>query len=85
MIYNYYIIIYSYLFLVLVNEDNRSPNGLVVTHLPDGPTASFRLRFVVVVHHVTIVASGHGLTRGIYYTKYYSGGVYTPVGGLKKF
>jgi len=38
----------GYTDIVLVNEDNRSPNGLVVTHLPDGPTASFRLSNVKV-------------------------------------
>lgn len=29
--------------IVVINEDNRNPNGLVVSHLPEGPTAHFRL------------------------------------------
>lgn len=29
--------------IVVINEDNRSPNGLVLSHLPEGPTAHFRL------------------------------------------
>lgn len=38
--------------IVLINEDNRSPNGLVVTHLPDGPTAHFRLSNVKVTKNL---------------------------------
>ena len=33
----------EYTDIILVNEDNRTPNGLVVTHLPEGPTAHFKL------------------------------------------
>ncbi|XP_023342592.1 ribosome production factor 1 isoform X2 [Eurytemora carolleeae] len=33
----------GYTDIVIINEDNRSPNGLVVTHLPEGPTAYFKL------------------------------------------
>ena len=33
----------EYTDIIVVNEDNRSPNGLVVTHLPEGPTAHFKL------------------------------------------
>ncbi|CAL4160492.1 unnamed protein product, partial [Meganyctiphanes norvegica] len=29
--------------LIVVNEDRREPNGLLVIHLPDGPTALFRV------------------------------------------
>ncbi|KAJ7358765.1 Ribosome production factor 1 [Desmophyllum pertusum] len=29
--------------LVVVNEDRKSPNGIIVSHLPDGPTAHFKL------------------------------------------
>lgn len=29
--------------LIVVNEDRRVPNGLLVIHLPDGPTALFRV------------------------------------------
>jgi len=38
----------EYTDIVVVNEDNRSPNGLVVCHLPDGPTAHFKLSNVKV-------------------------------------
>lgn len=33
----------DYTDIIIVNEDNRSPNGLVVSHLPEGPTAHFKL------------------------------------------
>ncbi|XP_041358382.1 ribosome production factor 1-like isoform X2 [Gigantopelta aegis] len=29
--------------LLVVNEDRKTPNGLVFTHLPDGPTAHFKM------------------------------------------
>lgn len=29
--------------IIVINEDKRSPNGLLLIHLPDGPTAYFRL------------------------------------------
>ncbi|KAG8236312.1 hypothetical protein J437_LFUL015939 [Ladona fulva] len=29
--------------IVVINEDMKKPNGLLVIHLPDGPTANFRL------------------------------------------
>jgi len=29
--------------IVIINEDHKEPNGLVVVHLPNGPTAHFRL------------------------------------------
>jgi len=38
----------EYTDIIIVNEDNRSPNGMVVTHLPEGPTASFKLSNVKV-------------------------------------
>jgi len=38
----------NYTDIVVVNEDNRIPNGLVISHLPDGPTAHFRLSNVKV-------------------------------------
>jgi len=34
--------------IIIINEDNRNPNGLVVTHLPEGPTAHFKLSNVKV-------------------------------------
>jgi ribosome production factor 1 len=33
--------------IVVINENNRSPNGLVLSHLPEGPTAHFRLSNVM--------------------------------------
>jgi ribosome production factor 1 len=38
----------KYTDIVIVNEDNRVPNGLVISHLPDGPTAHFKLSNVKV-------------------------------------
>ena len=38
----------NYTDIVVVNEDNRIPNGLVISHLPHGPTAHFRLSNVKV-------------------------------------
>ncbi|CAN7949921.1 unnamed protein product [Ixodes pacificus] len=32
--------------IAIINEDRRHPNGLLLTHLPDGPTAYFRLSSV---------------------------------------
>ena len=29
--------------MVIIHEDNKEPNGLLVIHLPDGPTAHFKL------------------------------------------
>ncbi|XP_023237594.1 ribosome production factor 1-like, partial [Centruroides sculpturatus] len=29
--------------IIVINEDKRNPNALLVTHLPEGPTAYFRL------------------------------------------
>lgn len=34
---------HEYSELIVVNEDRRIPNGLVLCHLPDGPTAHFKL------------------------------------------
>jgi len=38
----------DYTDIIIVNEDNRSPNGMVVSHLPEGPTAQFKLSNVKV-------------------------------------
>lgn len=29
--------------ILVINEDRKEPNGLVITHLPEGPTAHFKL------------------------------------------
>jgi len=36
----------GYTDVMIVNEDRRVPNGLLVIHLPDGPTANFKLTSV---------------------------------------
>jgi len=38
----------EYTDILVINEDNRTPNGLLVCHLPDGPTAHFKLSNVKV-------------------------------------
>ncbi|ESN92637.1 hypothetical protein HELRODRAFT_185141 [Helobdella robusta] len=37
----------GYTALIVVNEDRKTPNGMIISHLPNGPTASFRLSNVV--------------------------------------
>lgn len=38
--------------ILVVNENNRQPNGLVVIHLPDGPTAHFKLSNVKITKEI---------------------------------
>ena len=33
----------GYTALIVVNEDRKAPNGLLVVHLPEGPSAYFKL------------------------------------------
>lgn len=33
----------QYTDMILINEDNKEPNGFVLSHLPNGPTAHFKL------------------------------------------
>ncbi len=40
--------------LVVVNEDNRVPNGMLISHLPDGPTAHFRLSNVKITKEIKV-------------------------------
>lgn len=42
----------NYTDLMVVNEDNRVPNGLVVSHLPEGPTAHFKLSNVKITKDI---------------------------------
>jgi ribosome production factor 1 len=37
----------SYTDVIIVNEDQKKPNGLIISHLPEGPTARFRVSNVV--------------------------------------
>ncbi|CAB1453114.1 unnamed protein product [Pleuronectes platessa] len=36
----------NFTYLMVVNEDRKMPNGLVLCHLPDGPTAHFKVSSV---------------------------------------
>jgi len=36
----------DYTDLIVINEDQKRPNGMVISHLPDGPTAHFRVSSV---------------------------------------
>eukprot|EP00095_Tigriopus_kingsejongensis_P001893 maker-scaffold287_size221780-snap-gene-0.22 protein:Tk01893 transcript:maker-scaffold287_size221780-snap-gene-0.22-mRNA-1 annotation:"ribosome production factor 1" len=38
--------------VIVVNEDKRMPNGMIVSHLPDGPTAHFRLSNVKIAKDI---------------------------------
>lgn len=38
--------------IIIVNENNREPNGLVVVHLPNGPTAHFKLSNVRITKEI---------------------------------
>lgn len=33
----------DYTDLVVINEDRKKPNGMVISHLPEGPTLHFKL------------------------------------------
>merc|ERR1719204_2740956 len=36
----------QYTHILVINEDMKKPNSIIVTHLPEGPTATFRLTSV---------------------------------------
>ncbi|KAM3619700.1 uncharacterized protein V6R79_012284 [Siganus canaliculatus] len=36
----------NFTYLIVINEDRKVPNGLVLCHLPDGPTAHFKISSV---------------------------------------
>ena len=40
--------------IVVINEDNRIPNGMLITHLPEGPTAHFRLSNVKIAKEIKV-------------------------------
>ena len=42
----------QYTDIMVVNEDDRRPNGLIVSHLPDGPTAHFKLSNVKITKDI---------------------------------
>ncbi len=44
----------NYTDIMVINEDNRTPNGLVVSHLPDGPTALFKLSNVKITKDLKV-------------------------------
>ncbi|WAR22772.1 RPF1-like protein [Mya arenaria] len=42
----------EYTDLIVINEDKKMPNGLVLSHLPDGPTAHFKLSNVRLTNEI---------------------------------
>lgn len=38
--------------IIVINENNRQPNGMVVVHLPNGPTAHFKLSNVKITKEI---------------------------------
>lgn len=38
--------------IIIINENNREPNGMVVVHLPNGPTAHFKLSNVRITKEI---------------------------------
>lgn len=51
----------GYTDLLIVNEDRKKPNGLLVIHLPNGPTANFKLSSVRYLKEIKnrVAASEH--------------------------
>ncbi|KNC69574.1 hypothetical protein SARC_17915, partial [Sphaeroforma arctica JP610] len=41
-----YAINQNYTDIIVINEDKKVTNGMIITHLPDGPTARFKLSSV---------------------------------------
>jgi ribosome production factor 1 len=41
--------------MIVVNEDRKYPNGLLVVNLPDGPTAHFKLSSVKLSKKIKVV------------------------------
>lgn len=40
--------------VVVINEDNRIPNAMIVSHLPNGPTAHFKLSNVKITKEIKV-------------------------------
>lgn len=38
--------------IIVINEDNRNPNGMLISHLPEGPTAHFKLSNVKITKDI---------------------------------
>jgi ribosome production factor 1 len=38
---------FRYTDLIVVNEDRKEPNGLLIMHLPNGPTLNFKLSSIM--------------------------------------
>ena len=49
----------GYTDVIVINEDNRIPNGLLVSHLPEGPTAHFRLSNVKITKEIKVRIVAH--------------------------
>ena len=41
--------------LIVINEDRKKPNGILLCHLPDGPTARFKLSSFVPTKEIKVV------------------------------
>lgn len=48
--------------VVVINEDRKMINGMLVTHLPEGPTAQFRLSNLKLSTEISVC--GAGRSRG---------------------
>lgn len=46
--------------LLVFNEDRKSINGMLLVHLPEGPTAQFRLSNLVLSKDIKVGAKGKG-------------------------
>lgn len=52
----------EYTDLIVVNEDRKEPNGLLIMHLPSGPTLHFKLSSIMYEGQVP----NHGRSQGFY-------------------
>ncbi len=58
--------------VMVFNEDNKTVNGLVVVHLPDGPTAHFRLNRLVLRKAIKVSFSACSLQVSAYHCIHYA-------------
>ena len=52
----------GYTDLVVVNEDRKKPTGLLISHLPNGPTLHFKVSSIVFEKDI----ANHGKAQGFY-------------------
>lgn len=43
--------------IIVVNEDKKTPNAMLITHLPDGPTVHFKLTSVKLNKEIQVYLS----------------------------